>query len=84
MAGAGVGADTGGLGEIAREHGELVWACENASLPICCLALVSSIAVRCAANEEARRWRGRCLYWCVGVEIGVGGAEEDGIACGKY
>lgn len=25
MAGAGVGADTGGLGEIAREHGGLVW-----------------------------------------------------------
>lgn len=45
MAGAGVGADTGGLGEIAREHGRLVWGREHASLPICSLALVSNTAV---------------------------------------
>lgn len=76
MAGAGVGADTGELGKIAREYGGLVWARENVSSLY--VAWLWSTTQQSDVQRTRRRGDGGA-----GIGIGIGVSVSKPVSEGR-
>lgn len=57
----------GGLGEIVREHGRLVWVCEHASFYILLGTVVRNSVIRGVTNEVSTVMAGAGV--CIGVSV---------------